>query len=109
MPPTDPRPVSHRPVYHRLAGAQEESEVVRTGQLWGKSPRMNQGNAEPAVKAYLGPLPKGETGYSFVTEIPPGRERNFPAGRGAIWCEGDPGVQDHPELSGVVLIAVEVV
>lgn len=69
---------------------------------------MNQGNAEPAVKAYLGPLPAGETGYSFVTDVPPSRERNFPAGRGAIWCEGDPGVHDLPDNQGVVFIYVKV-
>ncbi|MBC2835009.1 hypothetical protein [Paragemmobacter straminiformis] len=69
---------------------------------------MNQGNAEPAVKAYLGPLPQGATGYSFVTDIPPSRERNFPAGRGAIWCEGGEGVRDLPGQQGTVFIPVEV-
>ena len=69
---------------------------------------MNQGNAEAAVKAYLGPLPEGQSGYSFVTDIPPSRERNFLAGRGAIWCEGDEGVLDLPGQKDTVFIPVRV-
>lgn len=69
---------------------------------------MSQGNAEPAVKAYIGPLPAGEIGYSFETDVAPTRYRQFFGKPGAIWSEGGLGVQDVSTEKGTVFIPVKV-
>ncbi|HET7410816.1 MAG TPA: hypothetical protein VFJ13_11510, partial [Paracoccaceae bacterium] len=75
-------------LYHRLAGPSEEALVRSSGWLWGKPRRQQWGNGSPSVKAFLGPLPRGQTGYTFSTETPPTRFCMFVGMRGAEWQEG---------------------
>ena len=84
--------------------------MVRTsGQLWGKSPRLSAGGGPESVKAFLGPLPAGETGYTFHTDTKPTRPRNFGGFAGVVWEEGSDGVTEVPEMPGFVQIPVRIV
>lgn len=40
-----------------------------SGQLWGRIPRW--GLDQPVVQAYRGPLPEGQRGIEFYTNVPP--------------------------------------
>lgn len=95
-------------LYHRLASASEEALVRASGWLWEKPRRQQWGNGPPAVKAFLGPLPRGPTGYIFSTETPPTRFCMFMGMRGAEWQEGGPGVGPVPDDLNYVRIAVKV-
>lgn len=83
--------------------------VLASGHLWGKSPRMSAGGGPECVKAFLGPLPAGETGYTFRMSILPTRPRNFSGIAGAVWEEGTDGVTDVPNKPGFVQIPVRIV
>jgi hypothetical protein len=50
---------------------QEES-----GEVWGTYDRDMMGGTTPfpSVDAYVGPLPPGERGIEFATDVPPDRE-----------------------------------
>lgn len=94
------RRTSHRP--------QEKDQVSRSGLLWGRSPRAAVGNGPPCVKAYLGSLPPGETGYSFTTPIVPDRIRSHMGKDMAVWTENSPGVLDVVGEHATVCIQVEI-
>ena len=96
-------------IFHRRADERERRLVADSGRLWGKAPRQIAGNGPACVKAYLGPLPVGEAGYSFRTGVPPSHYRSFFGVKGAIWDEGATGVLDVPGLRGHVKIPVEVI
>jgi hypothetical protein len=97
-------------VFHRRTQDSTEEKIVRSSrQLWGKSAATIAGNAEPAVRAYVGPLPDGENGYSFRTSATPSRKRCF-YGRDAVeWIEGHPDVHAVPGNAEYVFIWVEVI
>lgn len=95
-------------VYHRISDEREKRDVLKSGILWGRSPRMNQGNHYPAVKAYTGPLPDGVKGYSFVTDVPPTTYRPFFGKPGVMWVDGSPGVRDVKGQRNTVCISVMV-
>ena len=95
--------------YHRRAGLKERDMVSSSGELWGKAPRLSAGNGPPCVKAFLGPLPAGTSGYTFETSVNPTRTRNFMGLRGAVWVEGAKGVSDVAGQSGHVSIPVKVI
>lgn len=67
------------------------------------------GNGDACVKAYLGPLPEGETGYNFVTSVHPTRYRNFWGEAGAVWELGTDGVFEVVSDLNYVGITVEVI
>jgi len=60
------------PIYHRyqqdpsLAAKQQAS-----GEIWGRAARNVFASEIPKVKAYEGPLPPGERGIEFVTDVSP--------------------------------------
>lgn len=60
------------PRYHRLESPTQTADTAKlqeqSGEIWGRTP---QGGREPAVQAYLGPLPPGKRGIEFTTGIPP--------------------------------------
>lgn len=87
----------------------ELDNVRASGQLWGKAKRQCMGNAAPRVKAFKGPLPESERGYTFETPAVPSRDENFHGTPGVSWIEGDPGVFDVPGLPGYVGIEVRIV
>lgn len=95
--------------YHRRADSVERDLVSKTGVLWGRSPRMCAGNGPPCVKAYVGPLPEGVSGYTFETSVQPTHQRRFFGLSGAIWEDGQTGVQEHPTDNGCVMIEVKIV
>jgi hypothetical protein len=49
---------------------------VETGEIWGTYDRDMMGgrSLHPSVDAYHGPLPPGQRGVEFVTDVPPDRE-----------------------------------
>jgi hypothetical protein len=95
-------------VYHRIAEEREKHDVITSGVLWGRAPRMNQGNHLPSVKAYIGHLPDGAKGYSFMTDLPPTTHRHFFGKPGVMWVDGSPGVNDVKSQHQTVCIAVQV-
>ena len=96
-------------VYHRIAPIAEIDAVVASGEVWGKAPRQVMGNGDASVKAYIGPLPTGQQGYEFETNVPPSRSDRFLFGRAmAEWTDGDPGVCLVPGHADYVKIAVRV-
>ena len=97
-------------LFHRCTGHRplERDQVARSGVLWGRPPRSGWGNGPPCVKAYLGPLPPGETGYTFTTAIVPDRIRSHLGKDKAVWIEESPGVLDVAGQHATVCIAVEI-
>ena len=98
-------------LYHRRkpATSSEQDDVRTSGVLWGKSPRMVAGNGPACVKAFVGPLPDSETGYTFRTSVKPSAYRDFFGDAGAVWNEDDEGVADVQGAPGYVCIPVEIV
>jgi hypothetical protein len=59
-------------VYHRVGDrADAIAEIKRTGKLKGCAPRNIFQSPYPTVQAYVGPLPPGECGFEFTTEVSP--------------------------------------
>ena len=83
--------------------------VLKSGHLWGKSPRITAGGGPECVKAFLGPLPSGLIGYTFMTEVAPTRHRNFGGIEGAVWEEGTAGVMPVPNRPDFVQIPVRII
>ena len=77
--------------YHRIQDAQLNEAMQQEGRVSGKAPRNIFAGAWPKVKAYVGPLPSGQTGIEFSTHVQP--DPNTPPGR-ACWSKGRPGVLD---------------
>jgi hypothetical protein len=66
----DPRAAA--PIYHRLGDKPALiEEIARTGILKGSAPRNIYASDFPAVQAYVGPLPEGEAGFEFTSQVPP--------------------------------------
>lgn len=68
-----PEPHDSSTVYRRIWNARtqtdETAELQRdSGEVWGRTPRWSY---EPKVQAYKGPLPEGQAGIEFTTEVPP--------------------------------------
>lgn len=60
--------------FHRLTSSKEEVQsVLNSGELWGASPRNFFQSDIPKVKAFDGPLPAGEQGFEFETDVRPDR------------------------------------
>jgi len=57
---------------------------ARTGELWGKPAVWS---IIPAAKAYMGPLPPGQSGLEFTTHVAPASP-NVPAGCDVYWYAG---------------------
>lgn len=97
-------------VFHRLRSTDpdEEQKVRTSGQLWGRAPRMVAGNGPACVKAFAGPLPEGDIGYTFATDTAPTRYRNFVGRRGAVWEFGTPGVVEITGGADCVAITVRI-
>ena len=79
-----------------------------SGVLWGRPPRSAWGNGPACVKAYLGPLPEGETGYTFTSGIAPTRISSHMGKEMAVWAENSPGVSDVVGQNDTVSIAVKI-
>jgi RHS repeat-associated protein len=60
-----------RPVYHRKVSAVETAQVLQSGEVWGRPPRNFIQSDIPKVQAFNGPLPPGQSGYEFVTDVEP--------------------------------------
>ena len=97
------------PLFHRLAGQGELELVKSSGFLRGKAKRECAGGGDPCVKAFIGRLPPGKTGYSFTTMVHPSSTRAFFGMDGAEWYAISPGVEDVPTQPKWVQIRVEVV
>jgi hypothetical protein len=74
-------------VYHRLQSPTQSAETAArqqaSGEIWGTYDRLMGGRSPfPSVDAYVGPLPDGEKGIEFTTDVPP--DRNTPP-RFARW------------------------
>lgn len=87
--------------YHwRESPTQTKEDAVRQVQseeIWGKAGRI--GGLVPAVKAYRGPLPKGQRGIEFTTVVDPDAQSSSPFEvrwnwytPGVIHRQGDDGV-----------------
>jgi hypothetical protein len=65
--------------FHRLASpTQTRAEAAaqqESGEIWGRTPRTG---AWPQVNAYSGPLPDGEFGIEFYTNVPPDEGERSP-------------------------------
>ena len=89
--------------YHRVESPTQTSADAQlqkaSGEIWGKAPRFS---LIPKVKAYIGPLPAGQRGIEFSTDVPP--DIGCPPGQ-AFWSAGNPGVQVRGD---VVRLAVTV-
>jgi len=81
---------SSLPVYHRRESPTQTpadaKEIERSGELWG---RARRGSEIRQVQAWRGPLPPGQRGIEFVTEVPedPNDHPDW-----ARWSEMNPGV-----------------
>ncbi|MAU96830.1 MAG: hypothetical protein CMP81_13235 [Fulvimarina sp.] len=93
--------------FHRLSSptqsAIDAQQQVGSAEIWGKPAR---GSNIPSVKAYRGPLPSGEKGVEFYTDIAPLAGQNTPTW--ARWNLGHtPGVV-HRTRGGVDYAAIPV-
>ena len=60
------------PIYHRVDDSSEVIElIVKSGKLMGRPRRGIYQSEFPKAKANFGPLPKGERGFEFTTDLPP--------------------------------------
>ena len=58
--------------YYRVGDSPEVvRKILKSGELWGTSPRNIFRSNIPKVKAYRGELPPGIRGIQFETEVPP--------------------------------------
>ena len=87
---------AHGGVFHRVKSPSQSDETckmqVETQEIWGKASRNILQSDFPKVKAYRGPLPKGEKGIEFVTDIPTDRGNpphlaTWSAARDDVWEE----------------------
>ena len=87
-------------VYHRRQSPSQLPWLAalqqRTGEIWGSYNRDMMGGRSPfpSVNAYVGPLPDGDKGIEFTTDVPP--DRNTPPSfarwtgpRDGVIIEGD--------------------
>ena len=76
--------------YHRVRSTTQTDELAykiqESGELWGKAPRWS---GTPQPQAYDGPLPDGEIGIEFTTDVAP---RPGSAPKKVRWWPDDPGV-----------------
>jgi hypothetical protein len=95
-------------VYHRVQSDSQTPSVAaqqqRTGEVWGSYNRDMMGGRSPfpSVDAYHGPLPEGEKGIEFTTDVPP--DKNTPQ-RVARWTGPRVGViveGDYAKISVVI-------
>lgn len=84
--------------FHRIQSAADNELVERSGRLWGRPATNIHQTLFPSVKAWVGPLPKGERGIEFFTSVPPSRSST--PGK-ALWYRGEPGVIDVEEEDAV--------
>ena len=61
-------------VYHRIKSPSQTDETCRlqvaSQEIWGKPSHNVYQSDIPKAKAYRGPLPDGEQGIEFTTDIP---------------------------------------
>jgi hypothetical protein len=74
----------HRVANPRTQRAEEMRAILWSGELWGSPARSS---LIPAVKAYFGSLPEGQSGFEFFSLAPPDR----PWGGVVYWHERDDG------------------
>ena len=71
---------------------------------------MVAGGGPECVKAFLGPLPPGKTGYTFTTDAIPTQFRHFGGILAAVWLDAKcADVSDVPGMPGYVRIPVRIV
>jgi hypothetical protein len=86
--------------YHRIENSRTQTETIaaeqqRTGEIWG---RPGFGSSQPAVKAFVGPLPSGVRGIEFETDIP--HDRDTPPGR-TQWTGPRSGVRVEGDFAKI--------
>ena len=77
-------------------------KVATDRELRGKTNRFS---VLPSVDAFVGPLPDGEFGMEFATDVPP--DPGSPPGR-ARWTGPRPGVRSFTDADGVDWVAIPV-
>ena len=85
-----PRPARFGPFHRRTQhDPSENGKVSSSGLVWGRRPRNVYAGLRPAVKAWLGTLPRGIVGFEFYTDVEPdpGRVPEWPC-----WSDGRAGV-----------------
>lgn len=85
--------------YHRSIDPPDVIEKIKSsGELWGRSPRNIFSSDIPKVKAYVGPLPPGQTGFEFETDTPPDRGSHPDK---PLWSNGRPGVKIEEDFAKI--------
>jgi hypothetical protein len=78
------------PFHRRIDSEDVIRKIEASGELWGTSPRNILQSDFPKAMAYRGPLPDGQRGFEFETDVEP--DRGCPPDQ-AYWSNGRPGVK----------------
>ncbi len=98
---------SYGPFHRRESPTQTSNDAQNqemSGEVWGRPAR---GSALPSVKAYRGPLPSGERGIEFYTDVAPDPLSSTPYE--VRWYATTPGVDlrpGNPHDYAVVIAAI---
>lgn len=76
---------------------------MESGELWGRPP---QASPFPKVKAFIGPLPDGEAGIEFITEVAPD-PGNAP--RRVDWSGPRDGVRADSDFARITIVVTKFV
>ena len=97
-----------QPTYHRRADATELAKVQQSGELHGKAPGNTYQSSLPAVKAFMGPLPAGMSGYEFVTPaVPSSGSPGVNRGTGQVnWHADSPGARQVDDETVAIPVTV---
>ena len=81
--------------YHRLGDSAENiAKIKETGELRGNPSRNTHQSDIPAVRAYRGSLPDGQSGFDFYTPVAPNR---YSVPSKPVWSLPNPGVVSRGE------------
>jgi hypothetical protein len=89
-------------LYHRLESPTQTpadaAMQTASGEIWGRAALLSH---IPKVKAHRGPLPEGERGVEFWTEVPPdsGSTRQR-----VDWSGPRPGVEVEDDFAKIVVV-----
>jgi RHS repeat-associated protein len=64
-------PPLYGPFHHFAKSEETVKKIQNSGELWGAPPRNIYASDIPAVKAFYGPLPEGQLGVEFMTQVAP--------------------------------------
>ena len=96
-----------RETYHRLESPTQSPALAQqqkaSGEVWGHPSRYS---FLPKVRAYEGPLPAGEKGIEFETDVDP--DPGSPPGK-AVWGVGNPGVRLEGDVVKLKVLVTKVV